>query len=410
VSDEHSNPVNKETWQGFCEIESEPAFFSAILRDMGVQGINVREVIAFDSWFIETLPESTYGFILLYRYRDQGFSAQATKVPGHVWFANQLPAQNSCATLAMINIIMNSPDVEIGEHLQQFKEFTKDFTPYQRGEAFASFNFVKKIHNSFAKKMDMLEADKHLSYKVNKAQRLLKDKKARRKSTDSTATNDSAADYEDSAHHFIAYIPVGNEVWMLDGLNAQPARVATFDPQRGETWLNTAADTILALIAGEEYQYTSFAITQSPLLSLRREACLAFNHVTRTESCLDDVSADWRSSATNEPSPPHPQMLGVEDQLSAHPIPDTLAATIAEEETNHLLQRRSRVLRDLHQLATNIVSEMQNQAEEAQKAEQRRFDCGPVIKLWAEMLASNGWLEHNLDSFMDDKKKKKTKK
>lgn len=405
IRPEAPSPVNKETWQGFCEIESEPAFFSAILRDLGVRGINVREVVTFDSWFIETLPEPVHGLILLYRYRDQGSYDPPTKGHSDMWFANQLPAQNSCATLAMINVIMNNPNIEIGEHLQQFKDFTKDFTPYQRGEAFANFDFVKKIHNSFAKHMDMLEADKHLSYKVNKAQRLLKDKKTRRKSTDSAATDDSAADYEENAHHFIAYIPVGNEVWMLDGLNAQPISVATFEPQRGETWLTTAADTIQALIAGEEYQYTSFAVTQSPLPSLRKQACNALNHIKRTETRLDEVSINWKSFAVGEVSPPHPAMLGIEEELSAHPVPITLVAAIAEEETRDLLERRSRVLKDLDQLATNIVMEMQNEAEEIHKAEQRRFDCGPVIKLWAEMLASNGWLEQNLDRFMEDKKK-----
>src|SRR4051794_39834329 len=30
--------VDKENWQGFCDIESDPAYFSVILREMGVQG------------------------------------------------------------------------------------------------------------------------------------------------------------------------------------------------------------------------------------------------------------------------------------------------------------------------------------------------------------------------------------
>lgn len=402
---------NKETWQGFCEIESEPAYFSTILRDMGVRGVNVREVFAMEPWFFEQLPAPIYGLILLYRYREQGSSEPPTESSGRVWFANQLPAQNSCATLAMINIIMNSSDVEIGEHLQQFKDFTKDLTPYQRGEALASFDFVKKIHNSFAKKMDMLEADRHLSYKVKKSQRLLKDKKARRKSTDSVATNDSAEGYDDNAHHFIAYIPLGNEVWMLDGLNAQPTGIATFDTDRGESWLSVAADSILSIMAGEDHEFTSFAITQSPLLSLRKQACLAINTIKHVEWRLDMVAADWRSSTMDEPSRPHPQMLGVEDQLSKHPVPDTLAVTIAGEGTSDLLERRTRLVQDLDQLAASIVSEIQTEAEEIQKATQRRYDHGPVIKMWAEMLACNGWLEENLDRFMPptgrDKKSKR---
>ncbi|KZM22683.1 ubiquitin-specific protease [Ascochyta rabiei] len=403
--------ISKETWQGFCEIESEPAYFATILRDMGVQGINVREVFAMEPWFLETLPQPTYGLILLYRYRDNGSSERPTEAPRPLWFANQLPAQNSCATLAMINIIMNSTDVEIGDHLQQFKDFTEDFTPYQRGEALASFDFVKKIHNSFAKRMDMLEADKHLSYKVKKAQRLLKDKKARRKSTDSAATDDSAEGYEDNAHHFIAYIPAGNEVWMLDGFNAQPTSVAQFDTERGETWLSLAAESILSIMADEGHEYTSFAITQSPLLPLREQACLAIDTIKHIELRLDHISRDWRSLATDEPSPPNLQMLGIEDQLSLHTVPDTVATAISNEEMPALVERRKQVFIDLDQLAADIASETQTEAEETQKAAQRRYDCGPVIKMWAEMLAGNGFLEGNLDGFMPsssrDKKAKK---
>ncbi|KAJ8112521.1 hypothetical protein OPT61_g5126 [Boeremia exigua] len=395
--------ITKDTWQGFCEIESEPAFFSAILRDMGVQGINVREVFAMYPEFLETLPRPIYGLILLYQYRDHSSSDQSQENSNHVWFANQLPAQNSCATLAMINILMNNTNINIGEHLQQFKDFTEDFTPYQRGEALASFDFVKRIHNSFAKKMDILEADRHLSYKVRRAQRQSSDRKARRKSTDSAATDDSAEGYEANAHHFIAYIPVGNEIWMLDGLNAQPLKIAKFSAERGEDWVSAAADSILAVLASGGDEYTGFAIMPSPLPSLRKQACLAMNHIQKTESQLDSTSPDWKSSLVDTSSGMHPQMLGIETQLAMHPIPDALAATIASEETKDLLERRTRVLKDLEHLATSIVSEMQSEADDARKAAQGRFDHGPVIRLWAEMLAENGYLEHNLDRFMESK-------
>ena len=48
--------------------------------------------------------------------------------PENLWFANQV-IDNSCASLALLNIILNVPNLEIGEHLTQFKQFTKDFSP-----------------------------------------------------------------------------------------------------------------------------------------------------------------------------------------------------------------------------------------------------------------------------------------
>lgn len=408
-----ADSVTKDTWQGFCEIQSEPAYFSAILKDMGVRNIKIEELISVHPEYLldNPIPRSSYGLIFLYQYRDQGISDQPKDASGHVWFANQLPAQNSCATLGMINILMNNHDVEIGEHLQQFKDFTKDFNPYQRGEAIASFDFVKKIHNSFAKKMDILEADKHLSYKVKRSKRLLNDRKARRKSTDSAATDDSAENHDDDANHFIAFIPVGNEVWMLDGLNYQPINMGSFDPEQGQDWVSIAVDSITAITAGaEEGSYSAFTIGPAKLPSLRKQACLALNHFNSTERRLNEIAPDWKSFTIDEQSAASPQILGIEVQLSLYPTPDTLATTINSEETQDLLERRTRVLQDLDRLSASIVSEMHGDADSERIAAQARFDYAPVIKLWAEMLAANGWLEQNIDRHIEGKAGQKGKK
>ncbi|CAO2656464.1 Nn.00g052670.m01.CDS01 [Neocucurbitaria sp. VM-36] len=408
---------NKETWQGFCDIESDPAYFSVILREMGVQSVTVREVFAMDPAILEMLPQPIYGLILLFNYREFGNSDQPTECPAHVWFANQLPAQNSCATLAMINILMNSNDVGIGEHLNHFKDFTREFTSFQRGEALASFDFVKKIHNSFAKQMDILESDKFLSHKVKRAQRMKNEKKekqekiskkgtkSRRRSADSAETNDSAEGHEEHAHHFIAFVPVDNEVWKLDGMDSQPTSMGTFDAANGETWLSAVSDTIAALMAAGDDEYGVIALAQSPLHSLRKQACLAINTMKYIESRLDTLDKGWRSFIIVDQEPPSPKILGVEEHLSDYPVPNAIAANISSEQMSDLLDRRSRLVGELSKTAASIIAEIQSEAEEDQKATQRRYDCGPVIKKWLEMLAANGHLAENLDRFMPAGKK-----
>ena len=54
----------------------------------------------------------------------------------------------------------NVPGIELGPHLQSFKDFTADFDPKMRGEAIASFDFIKTIHNSFARSVPL--QDKHV--------------------------------------------------------------------------------------------------------------------------------------------------------------------------------------------------------------------------------------------------------
>ncbi|KAI2475725.1 ubiquitin carboxyl-terminal hydrolase 2 [Pyrenophora tritici-repentis] len=420
-----ATPFDKNTWQGFCEIESEPACFSVILREMGVQDITVREVFSMDQDFIlDNIPQPIYGFILLFHYREFGNDNQADECPKDVWFANQLPAQNSCATLAMINILMNQSDeVVIGEHLEQFKDFTNYFTPYQRGEAFASFDFVKKIHNSFAKKMDILEGDRHLSFRVKRAERLKaqpatektkpskKTIKSGRSSPDSVASHDSNKSMEGNAHHYIAFVPVGNQVWKLDGLDKQPTPVGSFGTDNGETWLASACATISNLMAAGDDDYGVIALTQSPLCSLRNRAGLTINTITHVDTRLDHLSAtgaapDWHQLVEEHEQPPSPRMLGVEANVVANPVQDSVKSAIAKEDMQQLLVRRKQLIHQANSLAESIMVEMQNEAEEDAQATQRRYDSGPVIKKWLEMLAENGFLEENLERFMPGEGKK----
>jgi len=390
--------INKENWQGFCEIESDPAYFSVILREMGVKDVAVREVFAMDPTFLDMVPHPIHGLIFLFRYREFGNEDQATDAPDDVWFCNQLPAQNSCGTLAMLNIIMNKPELDIGEHLVQFKEFTQDMTSVQRGEALASFDFVKQIHNSFAKRMDILENDKHLAAKARRAERL-KEKTEQGTSRRNSAGSDSSADsFEENGHHFIAFVPVGDEVWKLDGMDAQPTCVGTFDAAVGETWLSAASDTINTLMAAGDSDYGVLAVSQSPLSSLREKAALTINTLVAVESRLHEVDPTWVSSGP----PPSPSALGIEQQLlGAHPVHADTMALIAVEDSATLLARRSALAEELSGVAASIGVEMEQEAAEEQKARQRRFDAGPVLKKWLEMLAGNGYLEENLDRFME---------
>jgi ubiquitin carboxyl-terminal hydrolase L5 len=93
---------------------------------------------------------------------------QEQSCPEGVWFANQvspslpvtlglLPSDhgktinNACASVALLNIVNNVPEIELGENLRAFKDFTASFSPALRGDAVGNFEFVKDIHNSFAR-------------------------------------------------------------------------------------------------------------------------------------------------------------------------------------------------------------------------------------------------------------------
>ena len=53
--------------------------------------------------------------------------------------------------MALLNIVNNIPGAKLGEHLTQFKNFTRDFPPALRGDQVGNFDFLKSVHNSFAR-------------------------------------------------------------------------------------------------------------------------------------------------------------------------------------------------------------------------------------------------------------------
>lgn len=99
-----------DSWPGWCEIESEPvryhllswcvavkltktqAFFTTILKDIGIRDLRVQEVFGVDDDALAILPKPVHAVIFLFKYQEDSTAEQVqeTKCPSHVWFANQV--------------------------------------------------------------------------------------------------------------------------------------------------------------------------------------------------------------------------------------------------------------------------------------------------------------------------------
>lgn len=85
-----------------------------------------------------------------------------------VWFANQL-SSDACATHAILNVVLNCPDVDIGDELRSFKADTQSMSsvvsdsfaffhlpcviPFaqMRGLAITNSPIIRSAHNHFAR-------------------------------------------------------------------------------------------------------------------------------------------------------------------------------------------------------------------------------------------------------------------
>ena len=189
---------------GWCTIESDPGVFTELLETIGVRGIQVEELYALDKPLIQAL-QPVYGLIFLFKYRptEQSFHSsrpgtlETTPSP-KLFFARQV-IQNACATQALLSIILNTPNITIGDELSNLKGFTEEFDYVTRGEVLSNSEVIRSAHNSFAPQQAFVVEDPE-----------------REKETE-------------DVYHFIAYLPIGNKVYELDGLQGGPRVLGELD-------------------------------------------------------------------------------------------------------------------------------------------------------------------------------------
>ncbi|SPO01352.1 uncharacterized protein DNG_04028 [Cephalotrichum gorgonifer] len=265
-----------EKWDGWIELESEPAFFNYILRELGAKDVQIQEVLCLDDDLIRQLPKPIHGLIFLFQYLsddsdvDEESDAEET-------------VDNACATVAMLNIVMNAPSIELGETLENFKESTKAMSSPLRGHALSTNKTIRKVHNSFTRRVDHFNADLWLSSKAEAA-----NKKRTKRPQGRKSGKKSKKKSGESGYHFIAYVPVNGSVWELDGLKARPTKL---EPVTSEDWALDALPKIWSRMEDDAggFEFNLLAMCQSPLRDLCREIAAGARVLELIERRLDSL-------------------------------------------------------------------------------------------------------------------------
>ncbi|KAJ5154128.1 uncharacterized protein N7500_009567 [Penicillium coprophilum] len=379
LSDDICQPASrleKDSWNGFCEIESEPALFNVMLREFGVKGVKIQEVVSLDEEMMAFLNNPVYGLIFLFRWREDNDGKQEATCPDGLWFANQT-ANNACASVALLNIVNNIPDIDLGETLRSFKDFTMPFTPALRGDAINNFEFVKRIHNSYARKMDILNSDLQL-----KTEATTRKKKGQ------------AVEESDATFHFIAFMPVMGQLWKFDGLERQPRALGECSE---DDWLELVKPNLkerMTAYEKEEIEFSILGLVRDPLPDLIND--LAVN--VRTLEILNQraislcPSSDTLALDETVLGPDLSLSLARED-IDAVVIPqETLNdyQTCSDEQLQGYQQMISRNQRELR---ARIREEQQSHRSDDEYAAGRRFDYGPAVRTWLRRLAQKQELQ-----------------
>ncbi|XP_077846307.1 ubiquitin carboxyl-terminal hydrolase BAP1 isoform X1 [Macaca mulatta] len=229
--------------KGWLELESDPESvlpycFPFLIA--GVKGVQVEEIYDLQS----KCQGPVYGFIFLFKWIEERRSRRKVStlvddtsvidddIVNNMFFAHQL-IPNSCATHALLSVLLNCSNVDLGPTLSRMKDFTKGFSPESKGYAIGNAPELAKAHNSHAR-----PEPRHLPEKQNglSAVRTME------------------------AFHFVSYVPITGRLFELDGLKVYPIDHGPWGED--EEWTDKARRVIMERIglatAGEPYHDIRF--------------------------------------------------------------------------------------------------------------------------------------------------------
>lgn len=252
---------------------------------------------------------------------------------------------------------MNIPDIDIGDSIQDLRSSTvTDMTPQQRGQAVKNCDFIRNVHNSFARKSDLFTEVKDMR-QPRTPQKPVKRKAARFTNKKRKKVTEEE---EENAFHFIAFIPIDGKLWKLDGMDAQPMNLGPFE----NDWMDLARPEISARMAAYENDAISFslqAVCCSPLETIPTLLAENIAQLLSVESELMSKDPDWSVYLDCESSTSSKShlLLGPDENTSVTPALLARAKSNLEtnENTRPKITRQDNSVMELMDMREKIVKE-----------------------------------------------------
>uniref|UniRef100_A0A182JQA8 Clustered mitochondria protein homolog n=1 Tax=Anopheles christyi TaxID=43041 RepID=A0A182JQA8_9DIPT len=193
--------INRLT-DGWLELESDPGLFTLLLEDFGVKGVQVEEIYDLQ----KNLEGQVYGFIFLFRWIEERRArrkiVETTDIyvkdedaVNNIFFAQQV-VPNSCATHALLSILLNCSDIDLGQTLSRLKMHTKGMSPENKGLAIGNTPELACAHNSHAMPQARRRMDRNSGVSTGR--------------------------FTGEAFHFVSFVPIDGRLFELDGLKPFP--------------------------------------------------------------------------------------------------------------------------------------------------------------------------------------------
>lgn len=314
--------------------------------------------------------------------------------------------------------------------------------PVSKGDAISSCEPIRRVHNSFARDTDMLNVDMLLKDKHAKLQKKQKvdaanaaraakaaEKAALKAAQDSAKLTDGSFPrtnptrkartkkettqqdiLEDDGFHFIAYMPIDDEVWKLDGMSASPRKVGSVPD--GFDWLSVIQPELerrMCPSQGDDTEETDqdglfslLAVVKDPVSEHRERLAQDIRLLQKINLQLDVTAPGWKASL--DPNAEASTICGASEEhgirerdILGADVPYGSLDELPDASTERLLElRQETVTRQQIRLA-DLMIECDDERENVEKAMQRRHDYGAFVQGWLEALAETDALQDLVD-------------
>ena len=265
-----------ESW---TTIESDPGVFTELIEQFGTRGVQVEEIYSLDRETLQSVAP-VYGLIFLFKWNQGDKDTRPVDHAPGVFFASQV-VNNACATQALLSILLNRSEIDIGDELDKFKQFTADFTPEMKGMSISNCESIRQAHNSFSRPEPFA----------------MEDNKSGKSSQD--------------VYHFISYVPIGNSLYELDGLKQGPINLGSCTQ---DDWLDKVCPVILKRI--EQYSQNEIRFNLLALIKNKMDVCKAKIEELEKQKAALEVGGGQGQDDGNNMEVDNPQLQQLQENIS----------------------------------------------------------------------------------------------
>lgn len=198
---------------------------------------------------------------------------------------------------------------------------------------------------------------------------------------------------EDEGYHFIAYMPVDNEVWKLDGMDSFPQRLGKI-PENSD-WLSvvqTALTIRMAQYEEGQIEFSLMAVVKDPVEEDREALALNIKCLQCVESKLTEVSPKWKdfldpNHQGNTIDGPNEEFGITEDTITFACPSDNFMEKLDNDNPEYLMVTRQETITAQAGIRAAVRDHLFGEQADAEKARHRRHDYGSFVQAWLEALA-----------------------